>query len=1344
MRRQTPPTPGLTRRPAFFQRVGAGHRFASAEFSSFGKLCLPFVHALPRPLRFSSSTDRASGNVLTVSADDKIRLSKKIQRTRPSRVYITIALCALLSLTVCANRVPIFAQCDVATAAIQGRVTDQAEAVVRGATVTVISAVRGFVRNVKTDNEGLYHLPLLQPGRYELRIEDIGFQSQTLQSVLLTVGQVMICDFKLQVGRLEAASSTNAPPNLIETTRTHQSDTIERGQIATLPNLSRNFTAAVFTLSAVADTEAARVQQTRVVALRTSGFSVGGSNGRSNYISIDGGENDSGTGSLRIRNLSVETVQEFQVNLNAFSAEYGFTSGTAVNVVTRSGTNKFHGSGYGFYRSEKTAARDPLNQSGKKALERRLVPGFTLGGPLVTNTAFFFTSFESGRYEVARTRDYTNTSSSLQPTEAQTAYLQILETGPDATGTTRNIAAQLRTTLSTLNYPTTMKILRDSEGQFIAPSRSYNWTTRLDYNRNERDFFNGRFTLAKENNNLQSADNLEAPSSGIQETLDDDTVVGTWGHILSNRLVNQLRVQFVADDYRQLTPAPESATLLIAGLINYGRLRTVPQALSSLPPHTVVFFVTATRDSASNNYHNPDVLRQISAASSAPIYGTTVAQLGSGIVGGSIVSFEAFGVQTAELGLRVLAGEKPQTIAPHGVPNLNMFDWRELHRWGIDESKLPVGSIVINREFSAWELYKWRIIGAIALIILQALLIIGLLLNLTKRRKAEGASKLNETRYRNVVETQTELICRYHPDTTLTFVNDAYCRYYGKSSEQLIGTKFCEFLPEHARAALLTHISSLIDDPRNETYEHEVLLSNGEAGWQEWVNHVTQSTTGDAIELQGIGRDITEKRQAEEELRRSEMRFRHMADTSEIFIWIADPNMFCTYFNRRVLDFTGRTMDQLLGEGWLGIIHQDDVQRCVAVYTAGYEKREPFVLEFRIRRADGVFRWIYDTGAPRFGSNGELLGYIGSAVDITDRRTAEEALQIAHEEVSKLKNQLEAENVYLQEEIKLAHNVDEIIGESQAIKYVLFKIEQVSQTDTTTLILGETGTGKELVARAIHNQSGRKDRPLVKVNCAALSASLIESELFGHEKGAFTGATARKVGRFELADGATIFLDEVGELPLELQAKLLRVLQEGEFERLGGTKTLKVDVRILAATNRNLKDEVAKGTFREDLWYRLNVFPLTVPPLRQRKEDVPLMVEHFVRGYSRKVGKTINSISAANLKKLKDYSWPGNVRELANVIERAVVNAQGPILQIADQFEQPRPEKDTDLARTLEEVEKEYILRVLDSTGWKIRGANGAAEVLGLNSSTLRTRMLKLGIQKSAITANVSGAGSRR
>jgi len=381
-------------------------------------------------------------------------------------------------------------------------------------------------------------------------------------------------------------------------------------------------------------------------------------------------------------------------------------------------------------------------------------------------------------------------------------------------------------------------------------------------------------------------------------------------------------------------------------------------------------------------------------------------------------------------------------------------------------------------------------------------------------------------------------------------------------------------------------------------------------------------------------------------------------------------------------------------------------------------------------KADGNFVWTNARGEVLRDANGQISKLHGTLQDIAERKQAEAALKKAVEEVSQLKNKLEEENIYLREEIKLAHNFEEIVGRSDATKYVLFKIEQVAPTDTTVLITGETGTGKELVAHAIHGAGSRRDRPLVKLNCAALSPTLIESELFGHEKGAFTGATARKIGRFELADGATIFLDEIGELPLELQAKLLRVIQENEFERLGSSKTIKVDARIIAATNRNLKTAVEQGAFREDLWYRLNVFPITVPPLRDRKEDIPGLVEHFVRRFSLKVGRRISSIPPASMRILQDYAWPGNVRELANVLERAVINTSGTVLRIVDHFEKSRVEEPSQSYKTLEEMEKEYITRILDNTGWRIDGRKGAAKILGINPSTLRTRMAKLGIQK--------------
>jgi len=342
------------------------------------------------------------------------------------------------------------------------------------------------------------------------------------------------------------------------------------------------------------------------------------------------------------------------------------------------------------------------------------------------------------------------------------------------------------------------------------------------------------------------------------------------------------------------------------------------------------------------------------------------------------------------------------------------------------------------------------------------------------------------------------------------------------------------------------------------------------------------------------------------------------------------------------------------------------------------------------------------------------------------KQTAEDSLA----EIKLLQEQLEAERGYLQEEIKMENNHTTIIGQSDGLKYVLYKVQQIASSDTTVLILGETGTGKELIARAIHDLSLRKKRTLVKVNCAALPANLIESELFGHEKGAFTGSLSRHQGRFEIANGGTFFLDEIGELPLELQGKLLRVLQDGEFERLGGTQTIKVDTRIITATNRNLEEEVSKGRFREDLWYRLNVFPITSPPLRDRADDIPLLVKFYVTKIAKRMGKTINIIPVTAMNALQQYHWPGNIRELENVLERAVINSSGPKLRLVDELK--RSAHDPFIpSKTLATVERDYILQVLELTKWKVSGKNSAAEILDLDRSTLRARMSKLNIEKT-------------
>lgn len=347
------------------------------------------------------------------------------------------------------------------------------------------------------------------------------------------------------------------------------------------------------------------------------------------------------------------------------------------------------------------------------------------------------------------------------------------------------------------------------------------------------------------------------------------------------------------------------------------------------------------------------------------------------------------------------------------------------------------------------------------------------------------------------------------------------------------------------------------------------------------------------------------------------------------------------------------------------------------------------------------------------------------------RKTAENSLLQALNEIRQLKDQLEAECTYLREAIKLEHDFSNVIGRSEVLQQVLQKVEQVAPTDTTVLILGETGTGKDLIAQAIHDVSRRKNKPFIKVDCASLPANLIENELFGHEKGAFTNAHDRKIGRFELANGGTVFLDEIGELPLQLQSKLLRVIQESTFERLGSARVVTVDIRIIAATNRDLKEEVKNGSFRQDLWYRLNVFPILMPALRDRKEDIPMLVEWFVQQSGKKLRKKIEKIPNFALQSLQNYSWPGNIRELQNVIERAVINTEGPTLQLETfQQEITPPQKQDYYPAPLAEIEKQHLINTLEHTRWKIQGPGGAAEILELSPSTLRDRLRKHGIKR--------------
>jgi len=479
-------------------------------------------------------------------------------------------------------------------------------------------------------------------------------------------------------------------------------------------------------------------------------------------------------------------------------------------------------------------------------------------------------------------------------------------------------------------------------------------------------------------------------------------------------------------------------------------------------------------------------------------------------------------------------------------------------------------------------------------------------------------------------------------------------------------------------------------------------------------------------------RDIAERKKAEQALRDSEKKYKFLFEKSTILNCITDMNGIITEINSKFLEILGYLKNEVIGRNIMDFVVAEQREKAAEILAKDFKGEESPENDVDMLAKDGSSRTILCSRGPALLYKGDATAGILliTVIDITDRKRAEEALKMALSEVEKLKNRLEDENLYLQNEIKLTHNFEEIIGKSKAIKNILGKVEQVAATDSTVLILGETGTGKELIARAVHNISGRCDRPLVKINCAALPGNIIESELFGHEKGAFTGAYTRKIGRFELANRGTIFLDEIGELPVDLQVKLLRVLQDGKFERLGNPLTIKVDVRIIAATNRDLEKAIKNSTFREDLYYRLNVFPIKVPSLRDRKEDIPFLAKHFIKKFCKKIGRKIEIIQQKVMDGLLTYDWPGNIRELENIIERAVIVCQGKRLEAGDWLPQKSMPAGTQDLTTLEEIEKAHILKVLESTRWQVSGEKGAAKILGLNQNTLVSRLKKLNIRR--------------
>jgi PAS domain S-box-containing protein len=619
---------------------------------------------------------------------------------------------------------------------------------------------------------------------------------------------------------------------------------------------------------------------------------------------------------------------------------------------------------------------------------------------------------------------------------------------------------------------------------------------------------------------------------------------------------------------------------------------------------------------------------------------------------------------------------------------------------------------------------------------------------IAERKRAEETFDRAQKYAESIVETIREPLLVLTPDLRVLTANHSFCGTFQVTPGETEG-QFVYSLGNHAWdiPSLRELLEKII--PQNSRFndfevDHEfpgigrrTMLLNARRIYQEG-----QGTNMILLALE----DITGQKRSEEALKISETRYRRLFETAQDGILILDADTGqISDVNPFLVEMLGYPHEEFLGKKLWEIGAFEDMEASKATFLELQRKKYVRYENLPLETKDG--RQI----AVEFVSNVYLVNHHKviqcNIRDITERKQIAEALQQAHNELERrveertvelrtalseiktLKDQLEAENIYFRQEVKMKHQFNHILGQSDGLKYVLYRAEQVAATNTTVLILGETGTGKELIAAAIHNMSPRKDRPMITVNCAALPANLMESELFGREKGAFTGADTRQVGRFEVANGSTLCLDEIGELPLEAQAKLLRAIQNNEFERLGSSHTIKVDARIVATTNRNLEEEVRKGRFRQDLYYRLNVFPITVPPLRQRKEDIPLLVHAFIERYARKLGKQITSIQKETMKALQDYPWPGNVRELESVLERAVILCPGPVLQLADKLEiSSLPLSST--VRTLEEMERNQILKTLSDTRWRIEGKDGAAAILGLHPSTLRARMHKLGIAR--------------
>jgi formate hydrogenlyase transcriptional activator len=530
------------------------------------------------------------------------------------------------------------------------------------------------------------------------------------------------------------------------------------------------------------------------------------------------------------------------------------------------------------------------------------------------------------------------------------------------------------------------------------------------------------------------------------------------------------------------------------------------------------------------------------------------------------------------------------------------------------------------------------------------------------------------------------------------------------------------------KAMVQGQISHATSQGKDCNLEYRLLLPDDSVKYVHVVAHAMKDKAGN-LEFVGAVMDITERKAAEERIRRQEAELRQVLDLTPQLIAVFGANRERLHINRIALDYLGFSLEEWRQTPHPGaFVHPDDRARDLDYFDRAVSTGSSYELELRLRKFDGSYRWFLARSNPVFDDKGKVVRWYVASTDIEDRKRTEERMQ--------------QENVALREEIDKASMFEEIVGTSPALKVVLSRISKVAPSDSTVLITGETGTGKELVARAIHRRSHRASRAFVSVNCAAIPRDLIASELFGHERGAFTGALQRRIGRFELAEGGTLFLDEVGELAADTQVALLRALQEREFERVGGRQSIRVDVRVVAATNRDLTAAVASGIFRQDLYYRLNVFPIEMPPLRERRKDIPMLIGYFIDRYARKAGRNIKSVDQKTLQLLQSYPWPGNIRELQNVIERSIIVCETENFSVDESWlsQQPHDRRlgfGLYLSEMLAAKETEVIEEALRESQGRVFGPSGAAAKLGIARSTLESKIRSLNINKKRFKAEL-------